>query len=130
MKATNYQIILSIKCDKARADEIDIHKKNIGTINYTGMGALRIKEKKSMISFYRKKGFKRRQHEIKSIVVMLLRGGTNIWGLLRLSSTQSWSSEPKTILPPCHIINTSTCLTQAHTLIEKRKGEVLKTVCK
>ena len=27
LKATNYQIILSTKCDKARADEIDIHKK-------------------------------------------------------------------------------------------------------
>ena len=83
-----------------------------------------------MISFYKKTGFKRRQHEIKGVDEMLLRGGTNIWGLLRLSSTQSWSSEPKIILPPCHIINTSTCLTQAHTHIEQRKGEVLKTVCK
>ena len=93
-------------------------------------GSYKNKGKESVISFYKKKGFKRRWHEIKCIVEMLLRGVTNIWGLLRLSSTQSWSSEPKTILPVCHIINTSTCLTQAHTPIEKRKGEVLKTICK
>ena len=42
LKATNYQIILSTKCDKARADEIYIHKKNIGTIDYTGRETLRM----------------------------------------------------------------------------------------
>ena len=58
LKATNYQIILSTKCDKARADEIYIHKKNIGTIDYTGRETLRIKDKGQWFHFTTRKGLR------------------------------------------------------------------------